>query len=204
MFATGGFKPAAMAARLVSARGMGLHENAASADGPCRHPASNGATGRQVRPWRNPGSGWPAPAALLLVVALCIPASAWACAAIESLEAHRARVPAEFGWYQQQAVETVIGEGDILGRCRNEASKPITPFSMHLAVAPGGGLGVVLLRPETEFGLCIKRLTENRIFALPPRDEDFPVRLDHLSLDAVGMPVLESITQPPILAGTPS
>ncbi len=115
--------------------------------------------------------------------------TATACASLREMQAHRSEISPEDTWYAAQAVEVFLGDGDLVAECATPAGLASTPFALYFEVNRSGGMGGLLLVPETPLGKCIKQKTQYRIFPPPPSDRDYAVRMD-LTIDASGTAVL--------------
>lgn len=117
-------------------------------------------------------------APLLLTLGFSFVSAAFACETIAEMEEHRLASPLTADGYEKSAIETFVGTDHAVDKCLQSSIGRLSKASIYFAVQPGGGRGPVMSEPETDLRACLNQATMHRIFAPPPNDEIYVVKLD--------------------------
>ena len=78
--------------------------------------------------------------------------------------------------YEMKAVQAFWGDASFMRECAPPNTPIAEPLTIYFEVKPDGGMGQLVLNPETKVATCIARHVKNRRFPKPPFD--YVVKID--------------------------
>jgi hypothetical protein len=78
--------------------------------------------------------------------------------------------------YEMKAVQAFWGDAGFMRECAPPNTPIAEPLTIYFEVKPDGGMGQLVISPETKVANCIVKNVKNRRFPKPPND--YVVKID--------------------------
>ncbi len=78
--------------------------------------------------------------------------------------------------YEMKAVQAFWGDASFMRECAPPNTPIAEPLTIYFEVKPDGGMGQLVIHPETKVANCIAKNVKNRRFPTPPKD--YVVKID--------------------------
>jgi len=78
--------------------------------------------------------------------------------------------------YEMKAVQAFWGDASFMRECAPPNTPIADPLTIYFEVKPDGGMGELVISPETKVASCIAKNVKNRHFPKPP--SEYVVKID--------------------------